>query len=215
MTKITRTKDEAVKELLAIQEPKFIATFPELRTEADKEYAQDRAAFTFECSVWGQFLRVSVARTANHAPTQRYASTALNLHNITQITLTEGHAPDYEGICEWAECSGSSTTDDDETRSYLEEPDYYGKMVEWRLGLYKQYQGVNSKYPNRRLFLEDEKQHNYYNQGYEIHARTPNVPRPAADDVIHFIGIGTNLSVPFGEGSRVLDRLLLATKESV
>jgi hypothetical protein len=168
----------------------------ELYCQAVAEYEKDKVGYMFECSRFGQWLQVSIARLNNTPKVSRYGydtvySASLNLDQVKTIRLVIGYVPDRNGTLRYTH----STMIVDGARVTTVEPDY-------------------PRIPRGRpLFhLEpksDPSLHNYY-AGYEYRIKyiTENFTRLAEDDQILFEDLGAHIYAPALMGQAVYDQIL-------
>lgn len=190
------------------------------RERAHAEYEKDIAAFAFDCSVWGNFLRVSWRRGANSLgarfgqsikPCPQDFSTALYMPNFRSVTLISGNRPDACGEVRYL-----FTADPHRRLS-----DEYGRLqLTFETEFY-----IKPIYPNipmgRPMYIEVKDpskdssvspQQDYYHQGNTILKFTTNdFPRPATDDAIEFVSLGFTIYAPGGCGEDLYRAILLAT----
>ena len=206
-------------------EDEALAKADAIFAEATEEHNRQVAGYRFKCSVEGRFLLLSAVREGNptekkewffydEVPIHDY-STALNLSGIGAIRLDSGHAPDRQGILNYA----AALENDD--------PAVIGGTcggMGWGNFLPPQGQHwvARARYPNvpysRPLFImvapqcqDDRNVIDLSASDYRIKHTTPNYVRPAEDDRVVFEGLHATLYVPAGLGAGVYAEILRAT----
>jgi len=180
-----------------------------LYDKAKALHAQDLAGYSFECRRWGDFLTVFLSRLGQgweDEPVVRSYSTSINIRDSRTITLTKGHAPDLEGalgysahligdghssICgwNWQELEDRKAPDGYrwEVKSWPPRIALHGTMfdLDARSGRDRHFESISRRLPRTRNYL-----------------------RPAADDRIHFSGVGATIFAPAGKGQEVHDAIM-------
>lgn len=201
----------------------------ELKQQFAEEYQKDFDGFAFKCQRWGEFLSLQIKRV------DRYHATAINLPLVKDIQLTEGRAPDNDGVLEYF-AGPIRNEDKDGGHTYYNFYSGYesdGKLLVikkgWMWKVFPQYPYLPSERP---LFKIQQDAVTTYatntSTGYMIctsnastsynHSRpeyshpvervTPNFPRAAVDDQIYFSGLGATVYAPAGRGAEVLQCIL-------
>lgn len=158
-----------------------------------KEHETQFKSFKFECSLWGQFLNLSIARDMGQTGSLEpvvYYSMAINLMNVKAINFFPGHGPDLN----W-------------TVKYYVNYNHNPKNIT----VIEQLESLPYRY-----IINDTSKGGHNNNGYhsDLFAKrtTPNFPRYAADDRIVFFGTDLELHVPFGRGQEVFKKIMACTK---
>lgn len=103
---VEKSTEEIFIKLAKLAEPAALLKGDELYDLAKEQHALDVFGYQFECSRWGNWLRISVHREINGKDHLSYGyrgypedfSTAINLDLVTHCELKEGHGPNRDGV---------------------------------------------------------------------------------------------------------------------
>ncbi len=195
--------------LIDAAEADALARLPALMDEARKAHADDAAAYSFECKRWGDFLSLFIRRIGrnwmeNEASAKQFA-TSVNLSQVRDIRLVEGHAVDQNGVLEYG-CKivvGSGY-------SFVTHPLPKRARKGERYEVAPLLPGIE---PGGAMFELREKGGARSLAYCEIDDDAPlretkGFLRPASDDRVVFSGIDATVLAPFGRGQEVLDAIL-------
>jgi hypothetical protein len=207
VTKPKLSQAEYHQQLEAAKEAAVEAALPALldrRQEfvdaAIAEHSADTAAYDFECRRHGDFLTVFATRLDHKSAPAKF-STAINLLNVIEIRLIAGSAPATNLDVYW------SFHYEREGGGYSCSPLHLPADGE----ALKAHSWVRAASPGRRAYVEPPKPDKHggmVHYGYDSDSRRGLMPMPAEDDEVRFLGIGSALLVPFGQGQAVLDAIL-------
>jgi hypothetical protein len=175
----------------------------EFHDAAIVEHQADSEAYTFDCKRHGDFLTVFTGRLGREGTLVNF-STTIHLMRVREVRLELGRAPGVEVGVEWwflyshPQELNYVSFGELPPRTALGE----GETVTAR-------SDVHPATPGRPSYRDAprDKMHpyGYFGRESETHG---TMPRPAKDDQIQFVGLGSALLVPFGHGQKVLDRIL-------
>lgn len=217
MTMMEDTKTDWPTELERLAreaETEALAKADEIFTEAVAEHERQTAGYRFECRRWGDFLTVCVERDANRpswsgAEPERKIATSLNLGEVREIRLSDGHCFDRRGTVEYR---ASYVSDDGESSGW---GTGFGRMAPqkgYHYAVSPDYPYVPKSRPMIAFEKKKDREHFGHCMGmsdYQPRHITKDYPRPAKDDEIRFLGIGTTIYAPAGKGRAVYDAIMV------
>lgn len=199
-------------ERLAVEaEKEALAKADDIFAQAADEHQRQTRGFAFECRRWGDFLAVFIQRLGNDTSKywgekpEKKVVASLNLGKTPIIKLTGGHCFDRRGEVHY---------------DYSLQSDDGGGLVIWdgsyRISpppkgyQYKVRPSLPYIAPCRPMLRtgSGEKHRGSYGPSPAIRHVTPDYPRPARDDEIHFADIDITIFAPAGMGRGVYDAIL-------
>ena len=203
----------AILESLAhCAETKAYAQNDALFAEALKEHKEDKEGFNFQCSRWGNWLRISSARMGNPVPESypwipQTFSIAVNLDTVNTISLNPGYPPNKCGSIGYSFCRKDNMGNCSNGTNDGNYPPSAGYHYE-----------VSARLPDiptaRPLFRYDGLEQPFcypfgYDRSYQIQHKTVGFTQIAQDDSIVLSKVGV-LYTPATMGSEVLNQILAA-----
>jgi len=209
-----RAEEENLAEyerLAKAEEVAVLAEAPAILARMVAEHERDVAAYSFECRRFGDFLTVFIERGEASWKSEwevEKFSTSINLGRTNTIQMQDGNVPDECGRVVY--------------RTGLLAKDGSGGASVWPGPPIPDENWVRDVTPDwdpdrhrkaRRGFVTivDPKEGQVIYGGDSIARHvTPNFPRAAADDRIHFHGADIAINVPAGLGKSVLEKVMAA-----
>lgn len=200
-------------EALAVEaEPAALAAAEGMLASFVEQHDTDVAAYKFQCQRHGDFLAVFITRNTGEAEqVLAKVSHSLNLTNTAAFTLIEGHSPDNRGHLTYTFTVKKDDGDDGGDRIYGWSSAGRTAPPKGRHYVVTPKEIRSVPWNGRRLIqisgTADQNCSSYwYDDSHRIQHRTPNYPRPAEDDQIVFVGVGT-IFAPAGCGKAVLNAI--------
>lgn len=183
-----------LEKLAEAAEKEVLAMIPSRTAETQAELVAELAGYKFQCSQWGQFLNLSIARAPLRDGTIPHYSGAINLKETKSITLVPGRAPDFLGVVMYEHYKTSEVESVGALLHMHGTPERHMLHGAIPGETYGGYSGYSQDW-NR----------------YKIKRQTSGFPRWYKDDYIHFYGPGLTLYAPFGKGQEVYEQILKCT----